>query len=110
LTGKTITLSYYNGTWTTIGTTTTTTNGVYQYNWNIPPTITKGQYALQAQFAGDSYYDESSATTGGAGNGGNLFVLPEYLLGGLAALGACFAALVLFKERHRFSHNKSPFV
>jgi hypothetical protein len=29
----------------------------------------------------------------------NLFVVPEYFIGGLAALGACFAGLVFFKKR-----------
>ncbi len=105
--GKTIVISYYDGSWNTIGSTSTQTDGTYTYNWTVPSTIANGQYALKAYFAGDSSYNECAATTGGCGNGGNLFVLPEYALGGLLALAACFTALALFRWR-RNSPIKIP--
>jgi hypothetical protein len=99
--GKTIVLSYFKDVaWIQIGTTTTGAGGVYQYSWDVPATLANGQYVLKAEFAGDSTYTTSSAVTGTSGNGASLFVLPEYLWGGLAAMMACFAALVLFKKRN----------
>ena len=65
----------------------------------VPATSANGQYAIKAEFAGYRYYLKSSATTGTLGNESHLFVVPEYLLGGLAVLIACFAALVLYNTR-----------
>ncbi|MCW4009488.1 MAG: hypothetical protein NWF05_02570 [Candidatus Bathyarchaeota archaeon] len=110
--GKTITLSYFDGvSWNQIGTNSTGADGAYQYSWDVPESLANGQYALKAEFAGDSNYEASSATTGQSGNGGNLFVVPEYLWGGLAALFACFGAFVLFKKHDSLSSlvNKSKF-
>jgi hypothetical protein len=101
--GKTITITYYDGTWNPIGTTTTGADGTYTFSWDVPATLANGQYVVKAAFAGDSSYCATSATTGTCGNGGNLFVLPEYAWGGLLALVACFAALVLFKKRRHTS-------
>jgi hypothetical protein len=103
VTGKTVTLSYFDGVnWVSIGTATTTTGGAYTYSWNVPATITNGVYPVQAEFAGDSCYKPSSAVTGSSSTG--LFVVPEYAWGGLAALLACFAALVLYLKTHRHSN------
>jgi hypothetical protein len=108
--GKTVSLSYFDGVaWNPIGTATTAADGTYLYTWDIPDTLPNGQYAVKAEFAGDGNYAASSATTGCSGNGGNLFVLPEYLWGGLAALFACFGALALFKWRaHKKTLTRMP--
>ncbi|MCW4009546.1 MAG: hypothetical protein NWF05_02860 [Candidatus Bathyarchaeota archaeon] len=104
--GKQITLSYFDGlSWNPIGTATTASDGAYLYGWMVPAELANGQYALKAEFAGDGSYKASSATTGTLGNGGNLFVVPEYFLGGLVALVACFAALAIFKGRGKLQHN-----
>jgi ABC-type multidrug transport system permease subunit len=106
--GKAIVLNYFDGTqWIQIAVTSTGADGVYLCSWAVPSTLANGQYAIKAEFVGDSYYLESSATTGTIGNGGHLFVLPEYLWGGLAALIACFVALVVFKNRGRLSRKLS---
>ena len=47
--------------------------------------------------------DCTDVTPGGPGG---FFVVPEYALGGLAALGACFVGFVVFKKRSSFSHFK----
>jgi hypothetical protein len=102
--GKTITLQYSDGgAWHTIATTTTLASGAYSYSWDVPAVLANGQYVIKANFAGDSYYSGSSEATGTLCNGGNLFVVPEYLWGGLAALLSCFGALILFKKRGVFS-------
>jgi hypothetical protein len=95
---KPIELSYFDGAhWIPIVTATTDADGVYSYVWEVPSTIPNGQYSVKAVFGGDGTYRASSA---GTTSGPTLFVLPEYLWGGLAALGACFLALVLFKNRN----------
>jgi hypothetical protein len=40
------------------------------------------------------------------GEGGGFLVVPEYFLGGLAALGACFVAFAVFKKRSSLPHFK----
>ncbi|MCW4019484.1 MAG: hypothetical protein NWF00_12545 [Candidatus Bathyarchaeota archaeon] len=107
---KSIVISYFDGlSWTQIDTATTAAGtGVYQYSWDVPAALANGEYVLKAVFAGDSSYEESTATTGMVGNGGNLFVVPEYLWGGLAALGACFAALIVFKNRGSLQRKNIP--
>jgi hypothetical protein len=100
--GKTITLTYYNGAeWLSIGSATTNPDGTYSYDWTIPAEIENGLYPLKADFAGDSTYLASTASTGTPGNGGNLTVLPE-AWGSIVALLACFGgALVFFKLRSK---------
>ncbi len=94
--GKTIALTYFDGfDWLSIGSITTDADGAYSYTWEVPASIENGQYALKAEFAGDSGYLASSATTDSC-NGGGLLVLPEYLWGGLAALIASFGAAIVF--------------
>jgi hypothetical protein len=103
---KTVTLSYSDGSaWVEIGTTITLSDGTYQYTWIIPSAIANGHYVIKADFAGDTDYAPSSSVD----NSGliNLFVVPEYLWGGLAALGACFAALFIFSY-HRRHLAKTP--
>ncbi|MCW4019466.1 MAG: hypothetical protein NWF00_12455 [Candidatus Bathyarchaeota archaeon] len=102
--GKTVGLSYFDGLqWTQMATATTAKSGGYQYSWDVPSTLANGPYAVKAEFAGDAAYKPCSATTGTFGNGGHLFVVPEYLWGGLTALVACFVALVVFKKRGKRS-------
>lgn len=98
LSGKIITLTYYNGTaWCNIGSVTTTSGGSYSYNWVIPAILANGQYPVKAIFSGDIGYQSCSATTGTDGNGMHLMVLPESW-GSIVALAACFGgALVFFK-------------
>jgi hypothetical protein len=105
---KTVTLTYYNTTsWIPIATTTTSANGNYIYTWTVPSNIQNGQYAMKADFAGDSGYLASSATTGGIGNGSDMFVLPEYSWGTLTAIIACFAAVLIIKKRNRLHKKQS---
>jgi uncharacterized repeat protein (TIGR02543 family) len=102
ITGKPSNLSYFDGAnWVSIDTAATTTGGAYTYNWNVPTTIANGAYPVRAEFAGDSCYKPSSAVTNSSTG---LFVVPEYALGGLAALLACFASLLLYLKTHRQSN------
>ena len=94
--GETITLCYCpvasQYSWTTIGSTTTSTKGAYQYQWT--PTIENGAYFIKAEFAGDRNYKSSTAMTSCSDL--SLIVLPEYLYGALAAIFACFGALTVY--------------
>ncbi len=66
------------------------------YLWNIPvEALPNGEYILQANFIEETLYLACSDTT----SPNNLFVVPEYLFGSLAAVGACFAAFLFFKKR-----------
>jgi hypothetical protein len=109
LSGKTIFLAFSSTAdslgWTSIGQATTGTDGSYQFTWT--PNIPLGSYFVMAQFAGDSTYRCSSIV--GSTDGTSLTVVPEYLFGGLAALGACFGGFLVFKKRYsllkmRFHH------
>ncbi len=104
--GKTVVLSYFNGSsWLTIGSSTTTTGGAYTYDWTVP-LIANGVYPVKAEFSEDSSYLASSAITGSSGNGPSLNVLPESW-GSIVALAACFVgALVFFKLKARRSSAK----
>jgi len=103
ISGKTVSLSYSTDgpSFTGFGSATTGVGGVYSYNWDVPAELANGYYIIQAEFAGDSSYSASSERTSSTGN--NLLVLPEHLWGGLAAVIACFAALVIFKTRSSLS-------
>jgi hypothetical protein len=93
-------LSYFDGVeWLPIQTTTTSDTGVYSYEWDVPETVANGQYAIKAEFLGDSTYESSSATTGSGSS--NLFVVPEYSWGGLSVVLVCFAAFLVVKARRR---------
>jgi hypothetical protein len=95
--GKQITLMYnYGNGYTLITTVTTDPSGSYKYDWNIPDTLPNGLYVIKATFAGDSNYKASSAETSCRGD---ITVVPEYLYGGLGALGACLVAFVLVKGK-----------
>ncbi|MCW4005067.1 MAG: hypothetical protein NWF04_00500 [Candidatus Bathyarchaeota archaeon] len=86
--------SYDN--WNYIGNAATDNNGNYFYTWTPDPAMPHGYYALKAVFLGDemSWYLASEAITAPTG----LLVVPEYFLGGLLALIACFAAFALYKK------------
>ncbi len=97
--GKQITLTFFDGsTWQTIGTATTQSDGSYSFIWNVPTTLPNGFYLVKADFAGDTYYYPSNAVTSNTPGGGGLLVAPEYVLGALASIGACFAALAVVKK------------
>ncbi|MCW4029572.1 MAG: hypothetical protein NWE92_07995 [Candidatus Bathyarchaeota archaeon] len=99
LNGQTITLSYNDDTWHTIGTATTQLDGSYTYNWATPD-LPNGFYVVKAEFTGDeNTYQSSSAETTSSSQGGGLFVVPEYSLGVLGALGACLAGFVVVRAR-----------
>jgi hypothetical protein len=59
---------------------------------------------VKASFAGDDAHTASEAITTGTSGGGGLFVVPEYVLGGLAVLGACFVGFAIFKKRGSHPH------
>jgi len=95
--GKTISLSYYDGSqYNSIGSATTSINGIYSLVWNVPIDLPNGLYIVRAEFSGDSEYEFSEGFTNGDTG---LLVLPEYSYGALVALVACFGALIVFKKR-----------
>ena len=57
------------------------------------------------QFDAGEARDTANITPGGTGG---FFVVPEYLLGSLAALAACFAAFIAYKKRESFPKLKHP--
>jgi hypothetical protein len=86
--------------WKFINQATTDTNGYYTFSWTT--NIAVGSYFVMAQFEGDTTNRCNSAV---ASNGDtSLIVVPEYLLGALLALGACFATFVAFKKRNNLPH------
>jgi uncharacterized repeat protein (TIGR02543 family) len=106
--GKTITLYYKAGAtgpldpasgngWIPINVTNTNGVGKYSYQWDPPEGLANGWYWIKADFAGDIDYYGSFDVTGSFAS--NLFVVPEYLIGALSALGTCFAAFITFKKR-----------
>jgi hypothetical protein len=100
LSGKTIVISYYNGTHLLeVGTTLTQADGIYQYVWMVPASLPNGQYIIKADFEGDSQFLDCSS----ADSGGNLSVnvLPEYAFGGLTAMIICLAAMMFFSKRSK---------
>jgi hypothetical protein len=105
ISGKTVTAKYYDpGTtlWLTIGTDTTSLDGSYSISWNVPTTLPNGFHPVKAEFSGDSssapQYTETSSVTALPEQG--IVVLPEYVLGAVAALGACFLGFAVFKKRN----------
>ena len=98
--GKTIAISYNSGASSPIGVCVSGANGYYQFLWDVPVSVANGYYVIKAEFAGDASYLGSSAQTSG---GGNLFVVPEFPFGALAALAACLGAFAVFKKRRSFS-------
>jgi hypothetical protein len=72
---------------------TTDFNGYYSVQFP-GSTIPNGEYHFQAFFAGNDKYTESySETSIFFPDAPTLFVVPEYALGGLMAIVACFAAV-----------------
>jgi hypothetical protein len=83
--------------WKFIGQATTLTDGSFSFPWTID--IPVGSYFVMAQFEGDTTYRCNSAV---ASNGDtSLTVVPEYALGALLALGACFASFIIFKKQNK---------
>ncbi len=77
---------------------TTDTNGLFSFEWAVPQGTPQGYYIIKATFIGAIGYAPSTAATS---NQMNLFVVPEYLFGGLISIAACFAALMCFKKLQR---------
>jgi len=75
-------------------------------NGQIKPTFTvpNGQpygsfYVITATFDGDSQHLSQNAVTHNETGEGGLMVVPEYIIGALAALGACFVSFAIYKKR-----------
>jgi 5-hydroxyisourate hydrolase-like protein (transthyretin family) len=83
-----------------IGTAVTEADGSYTYTWTPETSMSNGYYLITAEFAGDSTYASSSATSLPPG----LFILPEYALGALVAI---FAALAAFASYEAFKKGVS---
>lgn len=64
-----------------------------------PYTPAAGTYYFRAVYAGDVNYAGSQSVNDAEVLMVTSFVVPEYLFGGLAALGACLAALVVVKRK-----------
>ncbi|MCW4005409.1 MAG: hypothetical protein NWF04_02245 [Candidatus Bathyarchaeota archaeon] len=93
--GKTISLYRSEGAnWVRIGQTTTEADGSYSYDWT--PNVPNGYYHIKAEFAQDTEYFESTAQTEAPMLG--VHVVPEYTLGALLAIAACFAALLVYRK------------
>jgi hypothetical protein len=107
---KLVIISYYDPSsplpdkWIVIASQETNGDGVFQItDWTVPDNLEQGFHALKAVFAGDisgsaPEYLTSNAITSNYGEG--LVVLPEYFVGALAALGACFGGFVVIKKRN----------
>lgn len=104
LSGKTVAISYFDGSqWVQIGSVQTASDGSYQIDWPVPLTLPNGQYAIKADFAGDTVYLASTSTV--SGNNLTLQVLPENIIGGVIPLVVCFAALLIFVQWKKRSHK-----
>jgi hypothetical protein len=65
-----------------------------------------GDWGVQALFQGPDGKTKEGITEVVAIKATSFFEAPEYAFGGLLALGACFAGLLVFKKRSSFSHIK----
>jgi hypothetical protein len=101
--GERITISYNDGGgWNFLGYATTGQYGYYFIDFLVTPSMANGYVAFMAEYPGDNFvYSPSTPAVTGIVNGetGNLHVVPEYLFGGLAALGVCFVGFAIFKKR-----------
>jgi predicted GH43/DUF377 family glycosyl hydrolase len=91
-----------DGTWILLIQTSTGGGGGYSFAWDPPDTLPNGYYWIKASFEGDLDYGPSSATTG-VDMVSNLFVIPEYALGTILALGVCFGGVIVYKK---YKNNK----
>ena len=66
-----------------------------------------GDWGVQALFQGPTGTTKEGITEVVSIRATSFFVVPEYAFGGLLALGACFAGLIVFKKRSSLSHLKS---
>ncbi len=108
ISGKALTISYFDGsTWQILPATgSTDSNGLYAYDWSVPATLPNGPHIVAVAFAGDPdgsnpKYAAANAETDGTSGGSGLFVVPEYLLGPFAALVACITGFLVFKTRNK---------
>ncbi|MCW4044839.1 MAG: Ig-like domain-containing protein [Candidatus Bathyarchaeota archaeon] len=94
--GATIAIFYIDGgpCWTPIATVTTSVDGYFEFDWDVPDTLENGFYYIKAKFEGNDNYCGASAITCKY----PLLVVPEYVLGGLLSLFACFAAFIAHKK------------
>ena len=68
-----------------------------------------GKYDIIVDVNNNGHFDSGDAkdsTDVTPGGTGGFFVVPEYALGGLAALGACFVGFAAFKKRSSLQHFK----
>jgi hypothetical protein len=102
--GKTMVISYYDGTnYVPIGDPVTSSTssdpsvkGTYSINWTPTLSVPNGLRPVQAKFIEDNDYLGIDNTVGA---GLPVHVVPEYIFGGLAALGACIVGFAVFKKR-----------
>jgi len=99
--GKIIHISYFDGNnYVWIGDVTTSTDlltlGQYSFIWSPSQSVPNGPRPIQVKFDGDSDY---LTVSNDIGTGLPVHIVPEYMFGGLAAIGACFVGFVTFKKR-----------
>jgi hypothetical protein len=87
-----------NSAWTVIGTTTTQSNGSFEYLWT---TETAGSYTIQAAWSGNDQYTGAISVTRSA------TVIPLFLtaLIGIAVISAIIGAVAVLMARHTQQEN-----
>ena len=87
-----------NSPWTVIGTTTTQSNGSFEYLWTAE---TAGSYTIQAAWAGNNQYTGAISVTRSA------TVIPLFLtaLIGIAVISAVIGAVAVLMARHTQQEN-----
>lgn len=93
--GKTINLYCSDGgDWVPIGQAITKADGSYLFEWT--PDVPLGYYQIKAEFVQDTEYFGSTAQTEAPLPG--VHVVPEYTIGALMAIAACFAGLLVYRK------------
>lgn len=103
LEGYDVVVSYNSGVEWIILTSTAKTdeNGYYSVAFPVSPETENGYVAFSASFAGAFGYSAAETVFTGTVGGveGNLYVVTEYVFGGLVALSVCVFSYVFFKKR-----------
>jgi hypothetical protein len=89
------------GSWTTIGSTLTESDGQFAYNWTPP---TSGSITIQASWVGNRQYNGASSNQQG------IFVMPVLLTALIASLvlAVLFVTFMLLLIKHRKPKSPSP--
>jgi len=101
--GAIVYLYYVHGaTWTNFLTVTTKSDGSFSAAFPMSA-VPNGEYTFTAKFFGNDFFDASSNIA--YDHRDRLFVVPEYMFGGLLAIAACFAAFFITKQcKFNFRH------